>query len=184
MRKREAIKRCDKNGGAFTAGALVGVGPYKPRKVRPSNLNANFVVSPVDSSEEEVRDKQRLLIRFLYNIITHNSFCQDRLGTNEGEALIKTSFGQEEEELRLQEEAQAAAMLAVRKWHCCGVSFRFVSFRFVSFRSVSLRFVPFRFDSLRCVSFRLVSLRCVWFRSVPFRFVSFRCIYEAWCDLT
>ena len=57
-KKGNETLRVSKNGGVFIyfAGALVGVGPYKPKKVRPSNLSANFVVSPVDSSEEEVSD--------------------------------------------------------------------------------------------------------------------------------
>ena len=81
--------KVSKNGGVFIyfAGALVGVGPYKPKKVRPSNLSANFVVSPVDSSEEEVRDK-----RIVCPLLRATLFYQDRLGsfgTNMGKALIK-----------------------------------------------------------------------------------------------
>eukprot|EP01046_Picozoa_sp_COSAG06_P017242 COSAG06_NODE_1163_length_10454_cov_16.507677_10_plen_114_part_00 len=94
------------------------MGPYKPKKVRPSNLSANFVVSPVDSSEEEVRDKRIVCPLFIYiqHIIVLPRQARNKCSSRGKSTHNRTPFEQEEEELRLQEEAQAAAMLAVRKF--------------------------------------------------------------------
>lgn len=47
-------------GAVDDAGELLGTGPHKPKKVRQSKLNANFVVDAVDSSEEEEELEMRL----------------------------------------------------------------------------------------------------------------------------
>ena len=109
------------------------MGPYKPKKVRPSNLSANFVVSPVDSSEEEVSDHNEFWSAFHLACISIHAWFT-KTGSDKrsrGKALVKTSSFEQEEE----EEAQAAAMLAVRQISL--LLHRFVPFRFVSFRCVA-----------------------------------------------